>query len=94
MTLMPPMAGGLVGSMGGVASSIGGGFLSNHFAKQAYKRSVKAYKNRYLWTTRDLKRAGLNPILAVSGMSAGGQPSSGMGSMTDLAGGLSKGSQA
>ena len=36
-------------------------------AVNAYNRSIDAYKKRYQWTVRDMRKAGLNPILAASG---------------------------
>lgn len=36
-------------------------------ADLAYQRSVQSYRRRYQWAVEDMKRAGLNPILAASG---------------------------
>lgn len=36
-------------------------------AKTAWKRDMYSYQRRYQWTTADMKKAGLNPILAASG---------------------------
>lgn len=42
---------------------------------EAYRRNVDFYKNRYRWMMEDMKRAGLNPILAAaSGMSTSMSP--------------------
>lgn len=44
-------------------------------ALDAYKRSLHAYKTRYVNTANDMKAAGLNPILAASGgFSVGNAP--------------------
>ena len=43
----------------------------------AQRMSTNAYKKRYQWTTRDMRKAGLNPILAATGgYSVTGQPQS------------------
>ena len=42
-------------------------------ARRAFERSVKAYKHRYQWTMEDMRKAGLNPILAY-GQGAGSAP--------------------
>jgi len=41
-------------------------------AKKAYERNVHSYKYCYQWAVEDLKKAGLNPILAAIGGAAGG----------------------
>ena len=33
----------------------------------AWLREKEAYQNRYRWTMDDMRKAGLNPILAASG---------------------------
>ncbi len=44
-------------------------------AKQ-YERTKEMFQNRYKWTMEDMKRSGLNPILAVSsGFNVSGGPS-------------------
>lgn len=35
-------------------------------ARRAYERNVRAYRHRYQWTMDDMRKAGLNPILAYS----------------------------
>ena len=41
-------------------------------AKGAWKRSVYSYKRRYQWQMDDMRRAGLNPILAYQNPPPGG----------------------
>lgn len=65
--------------MSGIGAAIGGALAQTgnavggtlYTAKQqkkaatkAYKRSKKMYKNRYKWQMADMRRSGLNPILA------------------------------
>ena len=35
--------------------------------RRAFERAVKAYRHRYQWTMEDMRKAGLNPILAARG---------------------------
>lgn len=76
--------------VGGIAS-LAGGLLSNKQSKEntetaidasqnatatQYRRNKKMYQNRYQWMTRDMRKAGLNPILAASGgFNPGSSPS-------------------
>jgi organic radical activating enzyme len=49
---------------------------ANHIARQNSDIAWARYKNRYKETTEDMKRAGLNPILAsTGGFNVSGQPS-------------------
>lgn len=41
-------------------------------ARTAYKRAKHMYRRRYQWTVRDMRKAGLNPILAAQGGLGGG----------------------
>lgn len=79
---------------GGVLSAFGKGAAEDFFgdsnARTQYNRSIdmmnmqadinkEFYKNRYRWTTEDMRAAGLNPILAASGgFSVGQGPSVGL----------------
>lgn len=49
-------------------SAVAGGIFGSKAAKKASKRQYKAnkklYSHRYRWAVKDLKKAGLNPILA------------------------------
>lgn len=63
------------GSGSSLASGYGQFYTANQLSKRANAFSERMYQNRYTHTVNDLKRAGLNPILAVKGMSASGQPS-------------------
>lgn len=50
--------------------------FSNSAASEAYARQKDMYQHRYQWTVDDMKKAGLNPIMAASGgFSVGGAPS-------------------
>lgn len=49
------------------------------------KLNVKNYKNRHQWEIQDLQSAGLNPILSVTGSTAGSLPSVGLSNAPDVA---------
>ena len=63
----------------GIGANVGQGFGSTladasiasatNAAARRFQREV--YQNRYQWTVGDLERAGLNPVLAVGGLSPG-----------------------
>lgn len=57
--LASPVVGGAVGGLLGAAGSIFSGKQSADYAEESYK-------HRYQWMVKDLRKAGLNPMLAVS----------------------------
>lgn len=79
-----------------VASSALGAIFAQKSAKKQYSRAVSAYQQRYQWTMADMRKAGLNPILA-AGQGAGSAPSASMpaasGKTSDYAGSISKSSR-
>ncbi|ALS03738.1 VP2 [Gokushovirus WZ-2015a] len=88
--------GSALGSVVNVAGGLLGGALSNKAnsasAAQANAYNVENYQHRYQWTMEDLKKAGLNPILAVtSGGLTGNVNGAAALSSPDMAGSLSHG---
>ncbi len=68
-----------------VASSALGASFAQKQAKKAWKRQQQMYKHRYQWQMEDMRKAGLNPILAYRQTPpgttiSGGGPPAGMGS--------------
>lgn len=57
-------------TLGSVAGSVFGSAVQNHYnsanAAQANEWNVENYKHRYQWAVEDMRRAGLNPILAAT----------------------------
>lgn len=67
---MDPVTGGIVAAgVGGLVSGVGSYFSG----KQSADFSKAAYKHRYQWMMSDLRKAGLNPMLAM-GASPGNVP--------------------
>ena len=60
----------LSNTLGSVAGSLLGSAVQNHYnsanAAQANEWNVENYKHRYQWAVEDMRRAGLNPILAAT----------------------------
>lgn len=67
---MDPVTGAIIGSTITGAASFFGGLSANSSAKSAAREQIEAdrfnYKRRYQWQVQDMKKAGLNPLLAVS----------------------------
>ena len=62
-------------AIAGAAVQGGSGILGAHTgafgAERQMKFQKKVLKNRYQWTVEDLRKAGINPLMAVHGMQAG-----------------------
>ena len=55
---------------------------ANEASALQFKREKQAYKKRYRWTTKDMRKAGLNPILAATGgYSVGNGPNASLPSL-------------
>lgn len=85
---------GLVSGLTGGAVNLGGKYLEDELigdpnSAAAYRRQKDFYKQRYQWMMKDMRKAGLNPILAAgsAGFSTGGTPSVSMSTLpsTDYA---------
>lgn len=75
------MLGELLGLAGGATSAA----LAAREAAKNRRFQKKMYKNRFKYSMADMRRSGLNPILAASsGLGGGGSPSGSMASMPDL----------
>jgi hypothetical protein len=57
-------------TVGSIAGSVIGSAVQNHYnsanAAQANAWNVENYKHRYQWAVEDMRRAGLNPVLAAT----------------------------
>lgn len=80
----------LSNTLGSVAGSVLGSAVQNHYnsanAAQANAWNVENYKHRYQWAVEDMRKAGLNPILAATngiGGSISGASAASVG-MTDI----------
>lgn len=60
----------LSNTLGSVAGSVLGSAVQNHYnsanAAQANAWNVENYKHRYQWAVEDMRKAGLNPVLAAT----------------------------
>lgn len=67
MSFLGSAAGAVAGAVGNL---IGGALSSNAQAAanaQSWKQTKELYQNRYQWQVQDMRKAGLNPILAATG---------------------------
>lgn len=81
-------------TVGSIAGSVFGSAVQGHYnsanAAQANAWNVENYKHRYQWAVEDMRRAGLNPILAATngiGGSISGASAASIG-MPDIAGSI------
>ena len=60
----------LSNTLGSIAGSVLGSSVQNHYnsanAAQQNKWNVENYQHRYQWAAEDMRKAGLNPILAAT----------------------------
>lgn len=60
----------LSNTLGSIAGSLFGSAAQNHYnsanAAQANEWNVENYKHRYQWAAEDMRKAGLNPVLAAT----------------------------
>ena len=83
---MPAWVAPVVAGAASAAASVGSSLFGNKRAAKESKRNrwfqERMYKNRYTYAVEDLKRAGLNPILAAGSLGGGGSPSGSMAAQT------------
>jgi len=78
----------LAGAVAGAGGGITDWALGRADAKQAWRRQKKILQNQVSWRVDDMRRAGINPLMAVMGGSAGASAPMARGSGgTDLVGG-------
>ena len=71
--------------LAGLAGSAASAALAAREAKKNRKFQKKMYQNRFQYSVRDMKKAGINPIAAAGmGLGGGGSPSGSMASMPDM----------
>lgn len=60
----------LSNTLGSIVGSVFGSSVQNHYnsanAEQANEWNVENYKHRYQWAAEDMRKAGLNPVLAAT----------------------------
>ena len=88
---MDPMTAGMIGASAiSAAGSVGGGMWSASASKDAVKRQIKAQlymsNTAYQRSVKDLRAAGLNPILALG--SPASTPGVGVSQVPDMSGAL------
>lgn len=66
--------GSIAGGAISAAGSVAGGLLGAHSAQSVNSQMLDYQKHRYQYAVKDLRAAGLNPILAVKGLSPGNTP--------------------
>lgn len=87
------------GAVIGAVSDAIGGFIKINAAKKESKRNrafqERMYKNRFTYSMEDMRRAGLNPMLAAGmGLGGGGSPSGSMASIPNFStGGAAEGAR-
>lgn len=71
--------------IGSIGSTLLGNVLGRQNSAYAFDRSQESYNTRYQQTVADMRKAGLNPILAATGgFSVGGQPQMQMPSIPNV----------
>lgn len=93
---MDPGSAALGGAILGGAAGIGGSAISakamRHEGKRQRKFAKKMYQNRYKYTMADMKRSGINPILAAQqGLGGGSSPTAAQAQVPDYGRSASEG---